>query len=66
MSDSTTVTGYCGSDLKIKEWKQGTSMECLRKEEKVVTYPHIDVGPAVGEMCFHCRHSPMRQKEEKA
>jgi len=60
------MMGFCGEELKTKEWKQGTSVECEKIEAKVVSYPNNGIKNAITKLCHICRFSPYRRSSQEA
>jgi len=56
--------GFCGQELKVKEWKQGTSVSCEKIDTKVVSYPNNGLRHAISKFCNLCRESPYYKKED--
>jgi len=59
------MKGFCGEELKIKEWKQGISIECEKIETKVVSYPNNGIKNAITNFCHICRFSPYQASSQK-
>ena len=59
------MKGYCGEEIKSKEWKQGISVTCEKSEDKIITYPNIGLRFAIGKMCECCRFNPYHSSASK-